>query len=397
MRVLIIGMSLNVGGAEKSLVNFLNMIKHDEYETDLLLFQKKGAFINQIPSEINILCEREIRVLFQTSIETLKMKGKRLKDFKLMLLRYFITYIERKRWKQFDQIRLHRWLDYYSKYIPELKREYDLAIAFAGGETAYYMVDKVKANRKVYFFHSDYSEIEIDADLERKYVDRVNSIITISDVCKKSLDSLFPEKKDDIKVLNNLSSATLIWKLAKDYNPKEFQVTTGVIRLVSVGRLNSIKGFDMAVEAAGILRRQGIRFRWVVVGEGEERQKLEKLIKENEVKENFILVGMKENPYPYILNADILVQTSRFEGKSVVLDEAKILGKPAIITNYNSAHDQVKDGFDGLIVEMYSQNIADGVIRCVSNPHMLEKMSENIIVKKDIENIEGYMSVLRGE
>ena len=393
-KLLILGMSLNVGGAEKSLVNLLNMIDYSQYDVDLLLFQKKGAFLKQIPSEVNLIDDGCIRILFQSASETLHSEKINMHVLKLIFIRYIATLVNRIKWKQFDQIRLHRWMGWYKKVISCNKINYDVAVAYAGGDTAYYMIDKVQAERKVYFFHSDYSEIDIDANLERYYVDQADTIVTISEVCKLSLDRLFPEKKADIIVLSNLTSPKLIWSLSDEYIPNEFEIDENIIKIVSVGRLNPIKGFDMSVEAAYMLKNKKYKFRWVIVGEGDERKNLEDKIRQYHLENDFILVGLKENPYPYILKADVLLQTSRFEGKSVVLDEARILRKPAIITKYNSAHDQINDGVDGLIVEMNAEAIANGIIRCIENAELLEQWKENIFIDDSLQDVEGYLQCL---
>lgn len=396
-RILIIGMSLNVGGAEKSLINLLNMIDYKQYDIDLLLFQQRGTFLKQIPKEVNIVEIHNIKILFQSVSDTMAMEKKKLKDFYLVFLRYFVSIVEKLKWKQFDQIRLHRWIDCYAKHITENEKEYDVAIAYAGGETAYYMVDKVSAARKVYFFHSDYSKIDIDAVLEKKYVDSVDAVITVSEICKRSLVKLFPEKKNDIVVLNNLSSSKLIWKLAQEYEPKEFNFERNVMKLVSVGRLVHIKGFDMAIDAAGILKRNGKKFQWIIIGEGEERKHLEKQIRENGLEDSLQLVGLKENPYPYLLKADIVVQTSRFEGKSVVLDEAKILKKPIVATNYNSVCNQIEDGVNGLIADMSANGIAEKIEQYISEPEILNLIQENTKFDSTLENIDEYLKILMGE
>ena len=389
-------MSLNVGGVEKSLVNLLNMIDYKKYSVDLLLFQRKGAFLKQIPGEVNLIEEPNVKILFQSALYTIFHDKKSLHNTKLLFIRCFASVIEKLRWKQYDQIRLHRWIDFYSKNIPNNSNGYDVAVAYSGGETAYYIIDKVNAGRKVYYFHSDYSKIDIDAELEGKYVNQADIIVTISDVCKQSLDHLFPKKKDVIVVLSNLSSQKLIWQLAKDYFPSEFQVDRKKIKIVSVGRLDRVKGFDMAVEAANILKQSGIDFCWIIVGEGVERKNLEKQIKKYGLENQLILVGLKENPYPYILNADLLIQTSHLEGKSVVLDEAKILKTPAIITNYNSAHDQINDGIDGLIVDMSAEGIADGILLCAKDMRKIKQFSDAIVINKSIECIDEYMNILMG-
>lgn len=394
-RILFIGMSLNVGGAEKSLVNLLNMIDYGKYSIDLLLFQKTGPFLKQIPNEVNIIEVSEISILFQSAKDSFKKYPLTFSMMKQVVRRYLDTLLCKIKWKQFDQMRLNRWIKYYADYIPANDQKYDVAIAYAGGECAYYMFDKVIADKKIYYFHSDYSKIDIDADLERQYVDRADLVVTISEKCKDSLSTLFPEISDRIRVLQNLSSKDFIYKLADEYYPEEYENREDYLKIVSVGRLISIKGFDMAVEAANILKYKGIKFVWTVVGDGEERENLEGQIKKLELDDCFKFVGLKENPYPYIKNANILLQTSRFEGKSVVLDEAKILNIPIIATNYNSVHDQVHHNIDGLVVGMNPQDIADGILKCNSNSILMWK--ENIKIDEDIEDINSYMKCLLEE
>ncbi len=396
-KILITAMSLNVGGAEKSLVNFLNMIDTTKYEVDLLIFQKKGAFLKQVPENINIISVKEIEILYQSFKETIKKEKFNIKSILMSIKRYLITLYEKNRWKQFDQIRIHRWIDSYKKIIPQCEKKYDVAISFAGGETAYYIVDKVKSDRKVYFFHSDYSKIKIDNSLEEKYVDKVDQVITISEECKKSLQALFPRNADKIIVLNNLSSVELIKKMSKEFYPKEYS-KNDEIKIVSVGRLHTIKGYDMAIEAAHILKKNNINFKWLIVGEGKERKNLEKMITNYNLENEFILVGLKENPYPYIYNSTFLVQPSRFEGKSVVLDEAKILEIPIIVTNYNSVKDQIDHLKNGVIVDMNAQAIAEGIINLMNDKQLLNSIKINLKNNKsNYYNIEEYMEGLCGK
>lgn len=135
----------------------------------------------------------------------------------------------------------------------------------------------------------------------------------------------------------------------------------------------------MAITAAAQLKRQGVRFKWYVIGNGTLEKSLRKQIKKENVEDCFILLGVRENPYPYIKNCDFVVQSSRYEGKSVVLDEAKILCKPIVATAYPTVKDQVEDGKEGLVVEMSPNGIAQGV----------KQMIENEVLRK---NIEQYLS-----
>lgn len=395
-RVLIIGMSLNVGGAEKSLVNFLNLMNKEKYSVDLLLFQKKGVFLKQVPDWVNIIEEPVIKILFQSIKITFGDSERTIGKLILAVKRYIYTALEKIRWKQFDRIRLHRWLDYYKDLIPDNIEEYDVGIAYAGGETAYYLVDKTKCKKKIYFFHSDYSKIDIDEKFEEYYVNAVDQVVTISETCKNSLQSLFPKQKDKVCVLQNLSSSKLVNQLSVAFYPEEYIGTKEKHIIVSVGRLINIKGYDIAVRTAKLLREQGVQFVWYIVGEGEERNNLQNDIKNFRLEKEFILLGLKENPYPYILNAEILVQPSRFEGKSVVLDEAKILRKPIVVTNYNSVEDQIEDGKTGLIADMTPESLEKKIELILAEKSLKGKIEENLRTGKNgaIEQVDEYCEIL---
>lgn len=85
------------------------------------------------------------------------------------------------------------------------------------------------------------------------------------------------------------------------------------------------------------------------------------------MEDHVILLGKKENPYPYMKACDIYVQPSRYEGNAVTVREAQILGKPVVVTDYPTAHSQVRDGQDGIIVPLDNEGCARGIAALVSN------------------------------
>ena len=146
-------------------------------------------------------------------------------------------------------------------------------------------------------------------------------------------------------------------------------------KILSIGRLENVKGFDMAVEAAKILQDKKIDFEWLIIGEGSERKNLETLIGKYALNNKMKLLGLKDNPYPYLKGCDIVVQSSRFEGKSIALDEAKIFGKPIISTNYPTVYDQLSKD-EGMITEMNPEAIAEGISALYYNESHLKLIKE---------------------
>ena len=116
----------------------------------------------------------------------------------------------------------------------------------------------------------------------------------------------------------------------------------------------------------------------MILGKGEDYDKLQKKIQEYKLQENFILLGERKNPYPYIKNCDIFIQTSRFEGKSIVLDEAKILNKPIIATNYETVEDSIKHNETGIIVELNTHKIAQEIINLLADDDKIKRIEQNL-------------------
>lgn len=383
-KVLILAMSLRIGGAEKALVNLLHSLDYSRWDIDLLLFQKRGAFFGQIPESVHVLNDIwQIDVLYQSFHETFRESDiPRLGSAVLSAKRYFYTARSAAKYRQFDQMRIQRWIRYYRKLIPDLDKQYDLAIAYAGGETLYYMVDKVEAKRKIAFYHSDYSKIELDRQLEEKYLEQVDAVATISDICKNSLIRLFPAQTHKISVQPNLISPAVVRTLSDAFYPQEFLSVRVKTVFISVGRLERVKGFDLAIRAAERLKKNGESFVWFVIGEGRERKSLESQIAKSGLQNEFRLLGTRINPYPYLKHADIVVQPSRFEGKSVVLDEAKILCKPIVATDYHSVSDQISRMETGVITPMTADGLAEGIEKLLSDPALRKRIVENLSALK---------------
>src|SRR5690606_16581840 len=105
-----------------------------------------------------------------------------------------------------------------------------------------------------------------------------------------------------------------------------------IVNIVSVGKLNKVKGYDRLIAVAAKLKKDAINFNLVIVGEGDERKNLEKLISENQLENQVKLIGFHQNPYKYISKSDLFVSSSRSEGFSSVVVESVILEIPVLTT-----------------------------------------------------------------
>jgi len=363
-KLLFVIYALGYGGAERALVNLLNELPPDRFQTDLLLFQRRGDFLQQVPEWVNVLeTPRALKCLYGP----LKQAGRYAMP---KLLGKALSSVARKTRKAQAA---WRWQHFFRRRIPRLSGSYDVAVAFSGSEIQYYVADKVDAKRKMVFVHNDYRTAKYSAEDDEPYFARMDEIISISEKCVDVLREIFPQYADRMHYLENITSSAVVRARAREFEPAEY--AQGMCNILSVGRLWPQKGFDMAVAAAALLKARGIRFRWFVVGEGALREALQQQIDEKGLTQDFVLLGVRSNPYPYMRCCDVLVQSSRYEGKSVVLDEAKMLCKPIVSTAYPTVADQIVDGMEGLVVPMSAEGIADGIIRMQRDAQMRERFT----------------------
>ena len=350
------------GGAEKSLVNLLNLIDYKKYTVDLLLFKQEGLFLTQIPKEVRLLpLTSSLRYAYKIDMG---MFGS-LSGFKTGMLRLMGTVVCKVLYK--EKAGQQRWVKCYKHCLPNLEGKYDIAVGFLEGEASYYVIDKVNAEKKILWIHNDFNEIKKyeDAKIYEKYFQKADSVVSISDKCVQILKQNYPALVDKFYCLPNLTSGSLLKKMSEEFEVSEFEINQ--FNVLSIGRLTRQKGYDIAIDAVKILKEKYSDIHWWIIGAGELEEQLKKQVKDNELEEYITFLGLKANPYPYIRSCDLLVQPSRWEGKSVVLDEAKILAKPILATNYSTIKDQLKDEKEGLITDISPNAIAEGIVKLREN------------------------------
>ncbi|WP_140487698.1 glycosyltransferase [Flavobacterium sp. GSA192] len=377
-KILFVIPSLAAGGAEKSLVNLLHQIDFDKYEVDLFLFKKAGLFLNSVPTEVTILEPPTLfekfnsnlvhSILYFLSRGNLKLLFSRIQFFVTNRLNSNSAIAEQKSWK------------YYQHSIKGLEKKYDAAIGFLEKSAIYFIVDKVVSKKKIGFIHNDYNQLGLDKKFDKPFFNQLDSIVTVSEQCANVLNQEFPEFKRKVEVVFNINSAKLIKQLA--FQDNAIEINSDVINIVSVGRLDYQKGFDMAIDAFCIIKSKGYDIKWYVIGEGNERFALENNIHKLGLSNSFFLLGLRENPYSYLRLCDLYVQPSRYEGKSIAVDEAKILEKPIVVTNFTTAKDQINSGVNGLITDMNPEAIADAIVSIIKNKEMAASFTANLSDEK---------------
>ena len=365
-KVLFIIGSLQSGGVSKSIVSLLNAWDTEKYDTSLLLCCKDGdVFSDYLPKNIQLIYSPVIEHVMGgfSSLKWLLAHGYFLLCLGV-LLRLILSRISRPLASELI-----------ARMMPVVSNvHYDLIVDYGGQQLLYYMVNKLSATKKVSFFHSDYSKWSFYYNADKKYYPLVDHIFTISQTCVDSLKHFFPNCTDRVSIMENISSPTIIRQQSLE-SIGEFKVQVDQMKangntiLCTIGHICRGKGFDFAIEASDILKRNGIHFKWIFIGKVLEENLL-KLIADKKLDDNILLVGIQSNPYPYISLSDIVVHPSRFEGKSIALDEAKILCKPIVVTNFSTVGDQFENGKNGTISEMSGKAVANAVIELINNPNL---------------------------
>lgn len=396
-KILIVICDMGIGGAQKSLCSFLNAMqesgKANNYEISVMVINPVGAFMDKLPDSVH-------RIAPPTQLRWLGTPfGRQLltKHFSVRALLGQCLWVGRKWLGLFPKgcnLQQRLW-DSWKNLVPEQKTQYDVAIGYIDGVPSYYVMDKVKAERKILWIHSEYQKQGYDPDFDRPFFDRAQKLITISGECRQCILRQFPEYEKKVTVLENIIRPGQIIEKSRERVCDAFGTDKGM-KLLSVGRLHRQKGFDIAIEAAQELERRQIPFTWLIVGMGPEYDRLDKSITQKGLEHRVRLIGARENPYGYMGSCDLLVQTSRVEGRSIVLDEARILCKPVVVTNYQTAGDSVIHETTGLLTDMNPTAVADAIERLFNDRQLYEQICKNLtqLPKGNEKELQRYLETM---
>lgn len=382
--ILIASFDLEVGGVERSLISMLDNFDYENYNVDLMLYRHSGEFMNLLTNKVNLLPEIKELATFRKGI------GQTIKEGNLLigasrLLAKLSGENKTKTSEMESVIQMQLMWKYAMPFMPEVNKEYDVAISYLWPH--YFTAEKVKAKKKIAWIHTDYSKIETDIKEDLRIWNKFNYIMAVSEECKNSFIKKYPSLKDKVKVMENITSPEFVRKMADEDIEEKFEEDK--FNIVSVGRLCHAKGIDNAVRALKILQDKGLKnIKWYVVGYGGDEDLIKGLIKEYNLEDSFILLGKKTNPYPYMKSCDLYVQPSRYEGKAVTVTEAQILGKPVMITNYDTSKSQIKDTINGYMAELSVKGIANGIEELIRNNNLRVSLSSNCN-KEDFNNSKG--------
>lgn len=364
---------LEIGGAEISLIGLLNALDYTKYDVDLFVYSHRGELMNLIPPQVNLLPEISKYAFIEQSIkEALKEGHFDLVAARLLSKLLYKRYCKRTNPKEGSAI-LQYVADCVTPILPRINnKEYDLAISFLTPHNI--VLKKVKAQKKIAWIHTDYTYIDVDVNREFPIWNGYDYIASISEAVTKAFCERFPSLQNKIIEIENILSPNFVRRRAEE-TTIEFSHDNNRINLISIGRFTEAKNFDNVPDILKRIRENGINAYWHIIGYGGDESLIRRKIAESDMEEFVVLLGKKENPYSYLKAADIYVQPSRFEGKSVTVREAQMLCKPIVVTNYRTASSQVKNGVDGIIVPLDNNDCAKGISDFIHNKELQEELS----------------------
>lgn len=367
-KIAIVTRKIIAGGIEKALISMLETMDTNKVEVTLFVMSKGGEFEKFIPPWVKIKC---LYGEEKTTKEKIINKIKKLELIEALKIGvYSIKAFNCK--SGFEQEMI------LSKILQKQMEEFDLAIAYhvPASFPVIYVANYLKAKRKVAWIHSDVEIYKKELEVYIDYYKTFNKIYCVSEYGRVKFNTQYPYLKDKTEVFYNIINTDEIKRLAEE--GKSFEDKFDGIRILTVGRLTKEKGYDILPDIVSNIINRGFNIRWYVIGDGEEKTGLLKSILENNLEDILLLLGTKDNPYPFFKDCDIYVQPSRHEGYCITLGEAKRFNKPIVTTNFVGAFEQIDNNKTGLIVNFDKQEIEDTVIKIIEDEELRNDIVSNL-------------------
>lgn len=356
---------LTIGGIQKTLISALKAIDYNKYDvtvylrknrTDLLPFIDERATV-VVNNDTNKYYRKMRAVWLQTLIETYRLTGQKEKSEKAK--------------KELSEL-INQYCMKYEHKTFFADQKYDIAIAYANGYPAYFVADYINAEEKIIFFHTSTNDLP---EVHEKFISKFDKVCAVHDGLTKLISAWYPCFENKIFVVENYVDTESLEIQASE---KKIEFSDLKPVLCSCGRFAPVKGFDMAVESAKILKDSSIEFIWYFIGDGPERTNLEKKISEYGLGENIVITGMQKNPYPYMAGCDIYVQPSYEEAWGLTMAEAHRLGKPVVTTATVGGCKLVKNNINGIVCEINPEAIAESIINLINDKESYNNIINNL-------------------
>ena len=357
-KIFVASFGSDAGGIEKSLIEFLKLLVSDGHEVDLCLWREPGLLFNQIPPEVHLIHSAS---LYPGSLR----KGR----FSFGRMIWYLCF------------RIFQLMGIPTKAFKRRDGQYDIAIAYCqNGYTPYYVIDKVEANQKYLFYHhGSYSRNRWEKGIDRYYYSKYDSVITVSNANRDMLLSHMPWLNGHIQVIHNMVDEDKIRKLAKDTICENVGEPHSI---VTVGRVAPEKGQFFCLMVAEYLRKHNFEFQWYFIGEGPDIEKCREYVQKKQLDGYCFFLGARVNPYPYMQQADVYVQTSSIEADPITIREAKVLKKIILASDIPPVREALANGTLGFLIPLRCEAFGEALLA------LFKGELDTRTVQKNLENIQ---------
>lgn len=369
IKILVLTNSFTIGGTEAALNSLLKMLDSEQYQVTVLAITKEGAMLEEIPERIEVKQLPFTKSKYRIFVSGRKEKTDSLKTLaaKIEKRYYYFKYRQNEEANRFYEKML--------EYTFPLEEEYDLMLDFHGYGYFFtaFGAKNVKAKKKAMWIHDEniwwlYKIVS--------YLQNYDKIFCVSQAVKTSLLEKYPEYREKTEVFYNVTDVERIKKMSDSTIDDERY--RGSQKILTIGRMEPQKGYDIAIEAAEILKNRGVTFQWFFMGDGNLRGDLEKAVKRKGLESHIVFLGRKTNPYPYIRECDIYVQPSRHEGYATTILEAKVLKKIIVASDIPSNREQIKTENNGYLEVLKGNAFADRIESILQGKVQTEYIMDNL-------------------
>lgn len=364
VKLLFVAEELAINGASVSLLRLLKNLPKDQYDISLFLFNHGGVMTNDIPDGIRLLSESipykiHRQPLNQSILFSIKKGRPDLTLYRILVAVHRLFNLKYRLWP----------------FLPQIKGKYDVAISYSDGFTAPMIQHKVDSRKKVCWIHTIYSKWP-QPEYVYEALRQCDMRVPVSMETGKDLDRILGIHSNQ-NIVHNITDAEACVKLSK--MPCDFPLKKGVTRIVSVGRVATVKNFHLIPKIVEILNGFDLRYEWIIVGNGDKLNELKVITKEKGLEEQVHWIGEKTNPMPYIKSADVFVNPSQFESWGMTVSEALTLGVPTIVSDIPVFAEQISHEYNGLICDNSPHSIADAIYRVLTDSELNKLLRRNSI------------------
>ena len=371
--------STMMGGLEKVQIEYINfLVKQEKYQIKIVIENDNGkdnALEKYITSNVTYLKN------YNYILEIKNLRENRKKSL-WSRIKYNLAITKEKKYAD------NKFLQIYKEYKPDIVIDFDSSLTK--------IIDKLNSSKNLVWIHSSIKNWKKKKSKIDRFVDRISKYSKIICICKEMKEDLINlknELKKKVDFLYNPIDFDRIKKLSNEDFSEEDKKLLKDKFLLSIARLDCVpKDFETLFKAYEIAKKNGYDGKLYIIGDGPDKDKVEKLKEANLYKEDILLLGRKENPYNWLKKADKLILSSRYEGFAIVLLEGLCLGKNVIASDCKTGPNEILANNRGLLFKVGDYSTLAKYIISEKNKEelefSLEEFERNRIFEKFLEILE---------